>query len=397
METEPKPQIHRTARCTQSRRRKHPLALESAPEAETKTFDATAPVGTKAMVFCQIQNSVYLRHALLGLCSVSMKNEISIRQFTDYRTFLIAHSQDMKRIRPEWSYGSWAKRLGLKATSSITKILHGEREPGDQITEQLVSYFQFDERDATYFRDLVRLNKIRKDPRLSLLLLEKMSKENPQVAYRFLDDKTFSVISNWYYLPLRELIGSPQFIEDAEWIVKQFRFKLTAREVTQAIETMLELNLIQRKEDGRLSLAAGRISTNNDVASEGIKRYHEQMLDHAKLALRNTEVAEREFTASSLSLRIESLEKAKEVIRDFRRHFADLIEETEGDTVYQLQIQLFPLTKAPVKASIIGSVIESTSGDAVSPIEAGAEPSNDASAIANAEISPSDSLSPAGE
>ena len=336
-----------------------PLPSRIRSRSRTVSFNATASVGTKAMVFCQIQSSVYLRRALLRLCSASMKNEISIRQFTDYRTFLIAHSQDMKRIRPEWSYGSWAKRLGLKATSSITKILHGEREPGDQITEQLVNYFQFDERDATYFRDLVRLNKIRKDPRLSLLLLEKMSKENPQVAYRFLDDKTFSVISNWYYLPLRELIGSPQFVEDAEWIVKQFRFKLTAREVTQAVETMLELNLIQRTDDGRLSLATGRISTNNDVASEGIKRYHEQMLDHAKLALRNTEMGEREFTASSLSLRIESLEKAKEVIRDFRRHFADLIEETEGDIVYQLQIQLFPLTKTPVKTAAIESATES--------------------------------------
>ena len=311
-----------------------------------------ASVGTKAIGFCQDPPPGYLRLAFPTLCSTSMKNEISIRQFTDYRTFLIAHAQDMKRIRPEWSYGSWAKRLGLKATSSITKIIHGEREPGEQITEQLVTYFQFDERDATYFRDLVRLNKIRKDPRLSLLLLEKMSKENPQVAYRFLDDKTFSVISNWYYLPLRELIGNPHFVEDAEWIVKQFRFKLTAREVSQAIDTMLELNLIQRKDDGKLTLAEGRISTNNDVASEGIKRYHEQMLDHAKLSLRNTEVAEREFTASSLSLRIETLEKAKEVIRDFRRHFADLIEETAGDTVYQLQIQLFPLTKAPLNVLI---------------------------------------------
>ncbi len=41
--------------------------------------------------------------------------------------------------------------------------------------------------------------------------------------------------------------------------------------------------------------------------------------------------------------------KAKELIRDFKKKFEKLMEEETGDRVYQIQIQLFPLTKTSTK------------------------------------------------
>jgi uncharacterized protein (TIGR02147 family) len=279
-----------------------------------------------------------------------MTSEMSVRKFTDYRAFLVAHAQDMKKSKPDWSYGSWAKRLGLKTTSSITKILDGDREAGEQISEQMVRYFNFKEKDAQYFRDLISLSKLRKNPRLGVLLLEKMSKEHPNGMQRLLDSKTFSVISNWHYLPLREMTRMKDFQEDPDLIAKKFRFKITPREITKALQVMIELGLLKRDANGTLAVAEGRITTGDDVSDEGIKRYHEQMLDNAKLALRETEVDEREFTASSLVLQTKNLPKAKQLIREFKANFARLLEEDEGDAVYQIQIQLFPLTSSPANS-----------------------------------------------
>lgn len=275
---------------------------------------------------------------------MTMPSAINIRKFTDYRSFLLAHVQDMKQSKPDWSYGSWAKRLGLKTTSSITKILDGDRDPGPQISEQMVRYFDFKDKDAQYFRDLISLSKLRKNPRLGVLLLEKMSKEHPNSMQRLLDSKTFSVISNWYYLPLREMTRMKSFREDADLIAKQFRFKITAREVTKAIQVMIELGLLSRDSNGTLHVAEGRITTGDDIADEGIKRYHEQMLENAKTAIRETLVDEREFGASSLVIQSRNLPKAKQLIREFKSNFARLMEEEDGDAVYQIQIQLFPLT-----------------------------------------------------
>ena len=275
-----------------------------------------------------------------------MKSSVNVRQFTHYRTFLVAHVQVMKLKNKSWSYGAWAHSLGLKDPSSVTKIIQGQRDPGPATTERLVHYFRFNEVQARYFRDLVRLEKLRHDPRLSVLLMEKMGKENPDARLRLLDDKTFSVISNWYYLAVRETLRVKSLVQDPEVISKKFQFKVTPREVGQAIKTMLEVGLLTRDELGNLSLTEGRLDTTQDIASEAIKRYHEQMLTHAHAAVRSVPVKEREITATTLVMQSSNLGKAKELIREFKERFERLLEEDVGDKVYQLQIQLFPLTSS---------------------------------------------------
>lgn len=37
--------------------------------------------------------------------------------------------------------------------------------------------------------------------------------------------------------------------------------------------------------------------------------------------------------------------KAKELIRKFKKDFERLLEDKDGDHVYQIQLQLFPVTK----------------------------------------------------
>lgn len=273
-----------------------------------------------------------------------MKSELGVQQFTDYRVFLQAHAEEMKRKKHQWSYGQWSKSLGLKATSSLTKIIQGQREPGTEITEKFVNYFKFSDKQAGYFRDLVRLHKIKNDPRLSVLLMEKMGKEFPSAKARIMDDKTFLVISNWYYLAVRELARSKKFDEDPEWISHQFQFKVTAREIKQAIQVLLNLQLLERK-NGRLQILESRIDTANDIASEAIKRYHEQMLEHAKAAVRQFSTEERELSSTTLIMSSKKMAEAKQLIRDFKLKFEQLMEDESGDQIYQVQLQLFPLTK----------------------------------------------------
>lgn len=273
---------------------------------------------------------------------------MNLNKFTDYRTFLVAHVQDMKKKKKNWSYGAWAQSLGLKTTSSITKIINGEREPGPNMTKKMVHYFEFDEKQAQYFRDLICLQKIKSNPRLSVLLMEKMGKDYPDSRLRVMDDKSFLIISNWYYLALRELCRMQNFKEEPEWISEIFLFKVTSREISQAIKTLVQLDLLKRDSKGLLYLHEGRLDTSNDIASEAIKRYHEQMLEHAKSAIRKITVEEREITSTSLLMSSANLKMAKDLIREFKQKFEKLMEEDCGDRVYQLQIQLFPLTKKGV-------------------------------------------------
>ncbi len=273
-----------------------------------------------------------------------MKMAVNLYQFTDYRTYLVAYAQDMKHKRKQWSYGAWARVLGLKSTSSITKIVQGQREPGEEITERLIKYFEFSDKQARYFRDLIQLEKINRDPKLSVLLIEKMGKEYSDSSIRIMDNKSFMTISHWYYLALRELCRTKTFKEDPEWISSRFLYRVTPRDIRQAIQVLLDVGLLAREKNGKLYLAEGRIDTTTDISSEAIKRYHEQMLEHAKIAVRETPVEEREITSTTLVMSSKNIGMAKELIREFRQNFERLLEEDTGDRVFQIQIQLFPLT-----------------------------------------------------
>lgn len=67
----------------------------------------------------------------------------NLYRFTDFRTFLRTHFEDKKKINKHWSYGRWSKKLGLKATASLTMIINGQRDPGPKVVEAFCRYFGF--------------------------------------------------------------------------------------------------------------------------------------------------------------------------------------------------------------------------------------------------------------
>ncbi|MCO4753514.1 MAG: TIGR02147 family protein [Bacteriovoracaceae bacterium] len=269
-----------------------------------------------------------------------------VQTYTNYKAFLLSYSEDAKRQNKNWSLGVWARQLGLKDTSSITKILNGQRHPGDKLTKKLNEFFKFEHDESQYFADLVRLQKHGNDPKLCIAILERMEKLHPNAHLRIIDMSTFNLISHWYCLAIREMVRLERFKEDYEWISSKLNFKVTPKEVKKTINLLIELDLLERNSEGKLAINQhGRVHTNNDIASEAIKRYHEQTLENAKLAVRHFSTDEREFQASSFNMRRENMPKAKELIREFKSKFVKLLEEEKSDDVFQIQLQFYPITK----------------------------------------------------
>jgi uncharacterized protein (TIGR02147 family) len=271
-------------------------------------------------------------------------DNINIKEFMDYRSYLKSFFELKKSHNPNWSYGVWANKLGLKATSSLTKIITGEREPGPDITQKMVSFFNFNSVEGQYFNDLIRLSKIKDDPRLKMMLMERMGREHPDAHLHIMDDRSVEIISNWFGLTIRELVKLSDFVEDAEWIQKRLMFEVSTTEINKTLDDLQHQGLIKRDKAGKLRVSDGLLHTTNDVASEGIKKYHEQMLDNAKVAIRSTPLEKREFNAETFVIDEKNLPEAKEFIREFKSKFVRNFEEKEGNQVYQLQIQFFPLT-----------------------------------------------------
>jgi hypothetical protein len=86
---------------------------------------------------------------------------INISEFTDFRKFLRDYASEKKKQHPDWSLAVWARELGLSSTSSLTKILNGQREAGDKFCFKVIEYFQFSVEQAKHFDYLVFQSKIK--------------------------------------------------------------------------------------------------------------------------------------------------------------------------------------------------------------------------------------------
>ena len=107
---------------------------------------------------------------------------------------------------------------------------------------------------------------------------------------------------------------------------------------------MLETGLIKLQDDGTLIQAVANIKTSEDVSSKALQASHVQTLDFAKEKLLTIDVLQRDFSSILVPTDPKNLTEAKKLIREFRHKMEALLKDGDKTELYQLAIQLFPMT-----------------------------------------------------
>jgi uncharacterized protein (TIGR02147 family) len=153
--------------------------------------------------------------------------------------------------------------------------------------------------------------------------------------------------STWYLPAIRELVLSPAFQEDPAWIAATLRPPIKESEARQALDTLLELGLLERNAAGQLEQKARVVSTGPETTGLHITNYHAEMMRRATLAMASVPAAERDISSLTLCLGPGGLAALKGRIQALRRELLELSEsEAEPSQVVQLNFQLFPLSEA---------------------------------------------------
>ncbi|OUR98464.1 hypothetical protein A9Q84_03375 [Halobacteriovorax marinus] len=275
---------------------------------------------------------------------------ISIFDFENYRDFLI------KVGMPDGLYShtsnnlqTWAKRLGYKSPSSLTMVLKGQRSPSFEMVGALSEDLGMNTKERTFFQLLIQLEKAikkNKDPKEILEKIEKLNSDKHSIS---LGLKEFSAISEWYFLTIKQLISTPCFIEDEDWIFRKLRKKVTPSQIKNAISIMLEMETIGRDETGKLVVLKEGLVTTNDVPSSAIKRHHFGMINRALEAIEEQDVKDRQVTSITMKIKEEDLSAAKKSIFEFIKDFNEKFSTTEADELFQMNMQFFKHTREVTK------------------------------------------------
>lgn len=273
---------------------------------------------------------------------------MNVYEYIDYQAFLRDTVARKKAANPRWSYAVWARQLGLKSPSTLIMLVNGQRNPGPKLAQSIAQYLGLKSDERKYFCELVSLAKAKDDLALSLQLMKGIEERNPNRGFRIIDRDTYQAIANWHYYAIRELVHLPDFEDRADWIADRLGNKISISQVREAVRALLDLKLLTRDAQGRLRPHADHCDTATDVKDEGIKQFHRGSLVRASEALEEVPIQEREISAVVFPMPMRHMPKAKALIRKFQVEMCKILEDKrDSDSVMQLEIAFFPLTKSP--------------------------------------------------
>ncbi|MBF0300295.1 MAG: DUF4423 domain-containing protein, partial [Oligoflexia bacterium] len=136
--------------------------------------------------------------------------------------------------------------------------------------------------------------------------------------------------------------------ENYRLMANKFMFKINPSEIAKSINLLVKLGLLTRDSQNKLKQTHSQLKISSQIKNFAIQHYHQQTLSLAKEAITKIAPEDREITNKILTMNFNKIEEAKNFIKEFKEKFSTTYEVDDGDTIFQLQIQLFPITKKEI-------------------------------------------------
>jgi uncharacterized protein (TIGR02147 family) len=269
--------------------------------------------------------------------------------YTDYRRFLREYFTEKKRQNKAFSLKTLADCAGFKARDYLLRVMNGSRNLSQSGVCMLSQALRLSEKEANYFASLVGFNQA-KSPKEKEFFYEQMSTLRKYGHHQKLRDEQFESLSEWYYCAIRSLLPVIDFKDDFAALARFLDPPISASQAKKAVQALERLGLIHRTTDGRYESAVPAMTTGDEVSSVALMRFHRQSLDLARRALELYPSIMRDVSGVTMSLSAAGYEKVKDEIRRFRKRIMDVASaDCAEDAVFQLNLQLFPLSKRKVR------------------------------------------------
>ena len=264
-------------------------------------------------------------------------------RYLDYRSYL-ADFYAAKKKRG-FSFRAFSRTAGLGAPNYLKLVIAGQRNLTAEMAGRFAEACGLSNDAADYFKHLVEFNQARTQEKRNAAYERLTGFQRYRKAQR-IEVAQAAYHSTWYLPAIRELVVSPAFREDPEWIAATLWPPIKPQDAKSAIDTLLDLGLLHRDPHGRLRQASAVVSTGGQTHGMHIRNYHAQMLARAEAAMELVPAAQRDLSALTFCLPEDGIEKLKQRLADFRRELIELAEsQSERGQVVQLNLQLFPLTQ----------------------------------------------------
>lgn len=283
-----------------------------------------------------------------------MKNQtdqtkkISLMEYLDYREYLRDYITSARNSGDSLTNRSFAASLGIASSSWLTTVINGKKGISKKTIEAISAFLKHDPWEQVYFEKLVNFNQAKSVENRNnyfLALKEHLIKKG-YYAVKALEIQQYEYYSKWYYSAVRSILGMVAMGDDYERIATMVSPSITAAQAKKSVKLLVKLGLVKKNSSGKYELTSNAITTGNDVRSLAVANFQRETMSMACKSIDLYKRTERDISTMSVGISGQSYQRIVEMIADFRKAIADLSNaDQDADRVYQVNFQVFPLSK----------------------------------------------------
>lgn len=272
----------------------------------------------------------------------------SVSSYSDYRTFLRDVFSSLQEADPKFSYRAFSKMAGSTAPNFLQLILAGKLTPNDSAIANLSRSLGLNRNETKYFRNLVGLSLATDHGKKQSFQRRLLESQKSDPSYVVAKDQ-YEYYSKWYHSAIRAVVGYARVKKGSEnfrALAKLLSPAISPSQAKRSIFLLERLHLIEVDPFGYYRQSNAVITTGSGFRSMEVLNFQMETLRLAQKALESCPADLRDISTLTLNISKKGFAQMQQRIRAFRKELMELAcRDAEDDRVYQLNLQLFPLSK----------------------------------------------------
>ncbi len=277
-----------------------------------------------------------------------------LSRYLDYRIFLcdffeFKKSQTKNDLRP-YSYAMFSAAADIKSPNYLKMIIEGRRNLSAEMVGKFSQAMNLSKDEAIEFRMLVEFGHA-SDPSERNFLLKSIVQYRVQKKVKSgeINLQLYQRFPNWVGWILYAMLDLKNFEFNIETLRKKLKGKASLEEIKSAFENLALTGKVKKDESTGRWKKANQLSENFDELPVSlVRQLQAELMSLGLESLFHDEPQNREFGTLTLALTQVEFEDLRFQLRKLRKqvHKDNSIHRmsSEGEKVYQLNLELFPLT-----------------------------------------------------
>lgn len=281
-----------------------------------------------------------------------------LSDYMDYRIYLAdfyraKKDQTKMTLRP-YSYAIFSAAADIKSPNYLKMIIEGKRNLSEDMISKFARACGFSKAQAHEFKLLVSFNQC-EDPADRNYALKILSEYRVEQKLKLgqLDRKVFEKVPNWVGWIIYAMIDQAEVTFQISELRELLRGKASENEIQQALDNLINSGELVRDEVTGEIKKGKPSEVPDEIPSALVRKLQMQLMYLGLESLYQDQAIEREFGSLTLALTEKEFEEIKFKLRQLRKslHKDNSIARmnSKGERVYQLNLQLFPVSNAVKK------------------------------------------------